>query len=202
MKIHLLIIGLLFFLLQQVQAQKEGSIQGIVKDSSSGLPLEGATVTVLLVKDSSLVGFSRTNGNGFFSIRNIDNGSYRLLITHVGYLNISRSFAVTASLPGIDFGVLFINNKSTLLKEVTVTQEKPPVVIRNDTLEYNAGSFKTKPNAVVEDLLKKLPGVQVDGKAFSGNDPGIAAEYEQKIFEQFSVCRMATGTILKAMVLA
>ena len=193
MKLYLLLLlPLLFFF--NANAQKEGSIKGIVTDTVSGLPLSGATVTVLLAKDSSLVSFGRTNTLGAFNIRNIENGDYRLLITHVGYTNISKSFSVTASLAAIDFGMLIISNKSTLLEEVTIAQEKPPVVVRNDTLEYNAGSFKTKPNAVVEDLLKKLPGIQVDkdgkvksngeevkkvlvdGKEFFGNDPKMATK--------------------------
>ncbi len=81
-----------------------------------------------------------------------------------------------------------------MLDEVKVVQEVAPVTLRNDTIEYNAGSFKTKPNAVVEDLLKRLPGVQVDkdgkikangeevkkvlvdGKQFFGNDPKVATK--------------------------
>ncbi|MEP6728621.1 MAG: TonB-dependent receptor [Bacteroidota bacterium] len=194
MKVYLLLINIFFSSLLAVHAQKEGSIKGIIKDTSSGLPLSDATVTVLLAKDSSLVSFSRTNNNGFFTIRNLEKDAYRLLVTHVGYLNITTQFVITATFTDIDFGTLIINNKSTLLQEVTVTQEKPPVVIRNDTLEYNAGSFKTKPNAVVEDLLKKLPGIQVDkdgkvksngeevkrvlvdGKEFFGNDPKMATK--------------------------
>jgi hypothetical protein len=194
MKIYLFVITMLIASLLTANAQKEGSIKGLITDTASGLPLNGATVTVLLAKDSSLVSFSRTNSNGYFSIRSLDKGAYRLLVTHVGYLNISREFVVTTTLTDIDFGTIAINNKSTLLQEVTVTQEKPPVVIRNDTLEYNAGSFKTKPNAVVEDLLKKLPGIQVDkdgkiksngeevkrvlvdGKEFFGNDPKTATK--------------------------
>jgi Outer membrane protein beta-barrel family/Carboxypeptidase regulatory-like domain len=194
MKKHLLIINCLLFSLITLYAQKEGSIKGIVKDTATGLPLSGATVTVMFASDSSLVSFARTNSNGFFAIRNISNGNYRLLITHVGYRNISKAFSVTGALSDIDFGELAISNKSTLLDEVTITQEKPPVIIRNDTIEYNAGSFKTRPNAVVEDLLKKLPGVQVDkdgkiksngeevkkvlvdGKEFFGNDPKMATK--------------------------
>ncbi|HTE09896.1 MAG TPA: outer membrane beta-barrel protein [Chitinophagaceae bacterium] len=194
MKIYLLVIIILTASLLTVQGQKEGSIKGAIKDTASGLLLNGATVTVLLAKDSSLVNFSRTNSNGYFSIHNLENGGYRLLVTHVGYINISKPFVISAALTDIDFGTLIISNKSTLLQEVTVIQEKPPVVIRNDTLEYNAGSFKTKPNAVVEDLLKKLPGIQVDkdgkvksngeevkrvlvdGKEFFGNDPKMATK--------------------------
>ncbi len=188
---------LLFVFIQSIaiaNAQREGSIKGIVQDTLSGQPLNNATITVFLAKDSSLVSFSRTNSSGAFTIRQLDNGNYRLLVTHVGYVNISRLFSISAGLQEINFGTLSINNKSNLLQEVTVTQEKPPVVIRNDTLEFNAGSFKTKPNAVVEDLLKKLPGVQVDkdgkiksngeeikkvlvdGKEFFGNDPKMATK--------------------------
>ncbi|MEP6746739.1 MAG: TonB-dependent receptor [Bacteroidota bacterium] len=177
-----------------LQAQKEGSIKGIVKDTGSGQPMAGATITILLAKDSSLINFSRTNSNGFFTIRNLEKGSYRLLVTYVGFHNINRSFFITEMLPDIDFGTLIISNNNTVLDEVTITQEKPPVLIRNDTLEFNAGSFKTKPNAVVEDLLKKLPGMQVDkdgkiksngeevkkvlvdGKEFFGNDPKMATK--------------------------
>ena len=194
MKLYLLLLVTLLSSFLNANAQKEGSIKGIVKDTASSQLLSGATVTVLLAKDSSLVSFARTNSQGIFSIRNIEYGNYRLLITHVGYVNISKVFSLSASLVDVDFGMLVISNKSTLLQEVTVTQEKPPVVVRNDTLEYNAGSFKTKPNAVVEDLLKKLPGIQVDkdgkvksngeevkrvlvdGKEFFGNDPKMATK--------------------------
>src|SRR5450432_1621474 len=194
MKKYLLVINLIITSLPTLHAQKEGSIKGIVKDTSANQPLADATITVLLAKDSSLVSFSRTNSNGFFSIRNMDKGDYRLLITHVGYRNLNKLFSVTNALADIDFGTLFISNKSVLLDEVTITQEKPPVVIRNDTIEFNASSFKTKPNALVEDLLKKLPGVQVDkdgkiksngeevkkilvdGKEFFGSDPKMATK--------------------------
>src|SRR5437762_13294838 len=98
MKLYLLLISLLIAPVLFVNAPKEGSIKGIIKDSVSGLPLGNATVTLLLAKDSSLVSFSRTGSNGFFSIRNIENGAYRLLITYVGYVNISKDFVITSAL--------------------------------------------------------------------------------------------------------
>src|SRR5262249_50846342 len=153
-----------------------------------------ATVTIMNASDSSLVSFSRTDQTGGFAIKSLGKGKFRLLITHVGYRNISKNFILSDSVRELDFGFLVINNKSELLKEVTVTQEAAPVTIKNDTTEFNAASFKTKPNAVVEDLLKKLPGIQVDkngtikangeevkkvlvdGKEFFGNDPKIASK--------------------------
>jgi hypothetical protein len=136
MKRYLLTIYLIIFL-TTAWAQKDGSIKGIVHHTASMQPLAGASVTVLLAKDSSLVNFSRTNNNGFFAINNIEKGNYRLLITHIGYRNIDKVFLVTTALPDIDFGDLVISNKSTLLNDVTVTQEKPPVVIRNDRVVEN-----------------------------------------------------------------
>ncbi len=194
MKKQLLLLSLFIFFSAWLQAQKDGSIKGLVKDTAANLPIGDATVTILRSADSSLVSFTRTNDQGFFSLRNIGPGQYRLLITHVGYRNTERSFIISGALPFIDFGRLPLAGTATLLTEVTVTQERPPVTIRNDTIEFNAGSFKTKPNAVVEDLLKKFPGIQVDkdgkikangeevkrvlvdGKEFFGNDPKMATK--------------------------
>src|SRR5438128_2377278 len=83
--------------LLSAHAQKEGVIKGIVQDTANSQPLNNATITVFLAKDSSLVSFSRTNNSGFFTIRNLDIGNYRLLVTHVGYLNISKQFSISAA---------------------------------------------------------------------------------------------------------
>src|SRR5882724_2918540 len=177
-----------------VTAQHDGSVRGILMDTAIRQPVQNATVTVMDAKDSSLIAFSRSEQNGRFTIKGLVTGKFRLLITHVGYRNVSRNFILSDSIREIDLGYLAMSNKSDLLKEVTVTQEVAPVTIKQDTVEFNAGSFKTKSNAVVEDLLKKLPGIQVDkngtikangeevkkvlvdGKEFFGNDPKIASK--------------------------
>src|SRR5882724_2901467 len=101
---------------------------------------------------------------------------------------------ISETVRDLDIGELILTSESSLLAAVTVGKEVAPVSIRNDTIEFNAGSFKTRPDAVVEDLLKKLPGVQVDkngnikangeqvkkvlvdGKEFFGNDPKVATK--------------------------
>jgi hypothetical protein len=140
-------------------AQNKGNIRGTLMDTASKNPVTDATITILQAKDSSLVTFSRSNSNGVFNVDYLDKGNYRMLVTHVGYRNLSKFFEITETNKSVDLGYIAMNNKSVMLNEVTVSQEKAPVTLRNDTVEYNAGSFKTKPNAVVEDLLKKLPGV-------------------------------------------
>src|SRR6185295_7373503 len=135
-----------------------------------------------------------TDNNGRFELNGIQNGEYRLLITHVNYHNSSRVFKIDDDHKNIDLGSISMNDRTKVLSEVTVRGEAPPVTLVGDTIQYNAGSFKTQPNANVEDLLKKLPGVKVekdgtvkaqgekvqkvlvDGKEFFGNDPKIATK--------------------------
>ena len=133
-----------------------------------------------------------TDNNGRFELSGIQNGEYRLLITHVNYHASNQVVKIDNDHKNIDLGNIIMNDRTKVLSEVTVTAEAPPVTLVGDTIQYNAGSFKTQPNANVEDLLKKLPGVKVekdgtvkaqgekvqkvlvDGKEFFGNDPKIA----------------------------
>ena len=185
---------ILLFFAQLSFAQNNGSIRGNCVDTALKQSVSDVTITILHARDSSLVTFGRTNKTGVFNIQYLPPGNYRLLATHIGYRNISKPFEITNDKREIDAGYLILHSKASILEEVTVNLEKPPVIFRNDTIEFNAGSFKTKPNAVVEDLLKKLPGIQVDkdgkikangeevkkilvdGKEFFGNDPKIASK--------------------------
>lgn len=177
------------FALVAAQAQRF-SIQGIVADSAAA-PLEWATVALLSDKDSSLVNFATSDAKGSFEIKGVAGGNYVLQISFVGYSLYSRSIELKENL---DLGKIVLAPQSTNLSEVMVTSDRIPVMVKKDTIEFNANSFKTQPNAVVEDLLKKLPGVVVEsdgtikaqgetvrsvlveGKEFFGNDPKIATK--------------------------
>lgn len=188
------IYPLLSFLLMSMMAfsQKNGLVRGVVMDTAAKHPVAGATLTVLQRKDSSLVSFSMTDNNGRFEMRNLANGDYRLLITHVNYHNSNRYFSIKDDKKEIDLGNINFYDAAQVLPEAVVIAEAPPVTMVGDTIQYNAGSFRVQPNASVEDLLKKLPGVKVekdgtvkaqgekvnkvlvDGKEFFGNDPKVA----------------------------
>ena len=175
-------------------AQRDGTVRGHLTDTAAHAAVTDATITVLDSRDSSLVAFSRSGASGQFAIRGLPAGIYRLLVTHVGYRNFNRIFAITDLVKEIDLGELVLVSRASTLAAVTVGNEAPPVTMRHDTIEYNAGSFKTRPDAVVEDLLKKLPGIEVDknggikangetvqkvtvdGKEFFGNDPKVATK--------------------------
>src|SRR5574338_582044 len=159
-------IYFLFFLLTAFSvssfAQKNGTIKGFAFDTSAKQPVAAATITVMQKKDSSLVSFTLTDNKGYFELRGIPNGEYRLLVTHVNYRNSNKYFTIDDNNKNIDLGNIIMNDKNKVLDEVVVKNEAPPVTIINDTIQYNANSFKTAPNANVEQLLKKLPGVTVD----------------------------------------
>src|SRR5205085_4718616 len=116
----------------------------------------------------------------------------RMMVTYSGYEAYRKEFTLTAKNNQLHFDSVLLIPTTKQLDEVMVFAERPPVMIRKDTIEFNASAFKTLPNALVEDLLKKLPGVQVDkdgninvngkavnrilvdGKTFFGDDPKMA----------------------------
>lgn len=191
-KIFLLLLSACFT--TALLAQKNGSVKGLAFDTISKQPVSSATITVLDRKDSSLVSFTMTGNDGRFQLAGLANGDYRLLITHVNYHNSNKYFSITEGVKNADLGNLVLNDKTKVLEEVVLANEAPPITLINDTIQYNAGSFKTPPNASVEQLLKKLPGVKVekdgsikeqgekvtkvlvDGKEFFGNDPKVATK--------------------------
>jgi hypothetical protein len=171
---------------------KIGTVKGTVVDTAGKRPLASASINILDARDSSLITFARTKESGSFEITRLDAGNYLLLVSYTGFGKLQMPFAITAAKPLQDFGSLVVTSTATLA-DVVVTAA--PIVVRGDTIEYNAASFKVnKPNAVVEDLLKKLPGVEVsadgtiktngqevkrilvDGKQFFGNDPKLASK--------------------------
>jgi len=178
-----------------VQAQKvAGTVSGTLQDSATSTALYDATVSIIKAQDSSLVSFTLSNSSGFFEIKNLDSSQYVLLVSYQGFQSLKKPFTISATQPHINLGKVLMHQSYTTMDEVVVT-DKVPVKIKGDTLAFNADAFKVnKPNATVEDLLKKLPGMQVekdgtvkaqgenvqkvyvDGKEFFGNDPKLATK--------------------------
>ncbi|MVM29482.1 outer membrane beta-barrel protein [Spirosoma sp. HMF4905] len=187
--ILLLLAGSRPLLAQKVAGKAE--IIGSVIDSVSGKPLRLASVSLITDKDSAYIDATITNGDGQFRLRNVGTGRFRLLVTFLGYRNASFWVTVGRETP-VDVGVLRMTEQANTLNEVVVKQERAPIAVKGDTVEFNANSFKTQPNAQVEELLRKLPGVEVardgtikaqgqavsrvlvNGKPFFGNDPKMA----------------------------
>lgn len=140
------------------------SIQSMVFDNENSLALELATVRLLNTTDSSLVQGCRTNMNGEFMLSKIKPGSYRLIVSMVGYKDYVQLVKMESK--NIILKNIHMAQSEHKLGEVEVKGTAAQLVVKGDTTEYNATAFKTAQNAVVEDLLKKMPGVEVssDGK--------------------------------------
>lgn len=192
MRIFLVLAALCFSL--SLSAQKpDGIIRGKLTDSTNKQPIPDATVSLLLAKDSSLVTFTLSNKSGVFEIKGLEPADYRLLVSHQAFTEIKKSVSLSADKKTIDLGEIFPANNIQTLGEVVITSEAP-IQVKGDTVQFNTSGFKTQPNATVEDLLKKLPGMEVDkdgnvktqgeqvqkvfvdGKEFFGSDPKLATK--------------------------
>lgn len=173
-------------------AQSTATVTGVVFDTLSKKGLAYSTVSIVHQKDSTLVSFTRADAEGKFKLTALPKGSYLITFSYVGYVPVWKPVQLAVA-EQIDLGKVALTD---LLNagNVTVTARRPPVTINNDTVEFNTENFKTQPNAVVEDLLKKLPGVTVEkdgtvkvngqkvnrflvnGKEFFTGDPKMATK--------------------------
>lgn len=181
---------LLFLLITGITCG-QNKITGQLLDTSLPLPLPNVSACLLSAKDSFIVTDTRTNKNGFFELKNIKDGDYLLLFTYPGYVDLFQPAQCKSdSTSIINLGIVSLMTKGHLLADVIIkSKSASAIVIRGDTTEYTADSFKVDKNANVETLLKQLPGIQidpyghikgqgkdvhkvlVDGEEFFGSDP-------------------------------
>ncbi|MEO6549994.1 MAG: TonB-dependent receptor [Ferruginibacter sp.] len=166
-------------------------LSGKLHEKLGGQAIANATVSLVNTADSSLVAFTRSDSTGFFLFSHLQPGHYRLSASHTNYHLYWQDVVLNNINTTTTLNDLLMNDR-TVLEEVTLHTQRPPVELNGDTLEFNAESFKTKPNAVVEDMLKKMPGVVVsndgtvsvngkqinrvlvNGKDFFNGDPKMA----------------------------
>ncbi|MES2575838.1 MAG: outer membrane beta-barrel protein [Bacteroidota bacterium] len=152
---------LLSFFFYSANAQNSIVVKGTVYDINTQIPLELATVYFSNVKDSTVIEYANTDKNGEFKIntKKYDKPVF-LKVNYMGYQPYVEE--QSALLESKDFGKIYLLQNSNLLNEVVIKSEAPPIRIKKDTLEFNAASYKVRPDANVETLLKQLPGVEVD----------------------------------------
>jgi hypothetical protein len=166
-------------------------VSGVVADSAGNV-LGGAMVVALTRPDSVLTKFATTRGDGQFTLRRLPPGDYILQVTFAGYQPVRRDFSITDA--NVDAGRVDMKTAAVELDALVVSAEHVPFVVKRDTIDYNVIAFPTRPNATVEDLLKRLPGIEVEadgsikaqgedvqnvlveGKEFFGNDPKVATQ--------------------------
>jgi len=167
------------------------TVRGKVTDTS-GDPMPQATVRLLKASDSTFVAGVKTNVSGGYAISGVRTGTYVIEAKYLGYNTAKENVKVGKS--DVTAPTLVLGESSIMLGEVSVVGVKPAIKVKEDTIEFNADSYKTQPNAVVEDLLKRLPGVEIDsdgkitangsevkkilidGKEFFSDDPKVASK--------------------------
>ncbi|MDT3403114.1 outer membrane beta-barrel family protein [Mucilaginibacter terrae] len=176
-------------------SQTTYSVKGSAADTIANVKLVNATISVLNAKDSTLRGFTRVAPDGSFSItKKLGKGKFILLATYPKYADYVEEFTLDSAHTTRNFGRISMILKSKLLEGVIVKGTRAAIKIKGDTTEYNASSFTVQPGAKVEDLLKQLPGIQVDkdgkitaqgqavpkvlvdGEEFFGDDPTLVTK--------------------------
>lgn len=182
-------LGLALFCCMAVNAQY---VKGVLLDPVEGNTVSGATVSLKNSTDSTNEYKTLSDTAGNFSFNNISTGSYILMASSIGFEFLQKSVAVTDSLPNVELGDVYLPKKTQTLEGVVVVASPPAVTQKGDTTQFSASQFKTNPDATVEDLIKKMPGitvdksgtvtaqgeqvkkVTVDGKDFFGDDATMA----------------------------
>lgn len=176
-----------------VFSQNSFQLSGKIVDEISKAPLELATIYLTNVKDSTIVDYTISDKNGNFNLKARKSETpINFKVSYNGYQNFNKR--IENILADKDFGNVVLTEQTAQLDEIVLKGEIPPIQIKTDTLEFNAGSFKVAPDANVEALLKQLPGVEIDdegkitvngkevnnilvnGKPFFGKDGKIATQ--------------------------
>jgi hypothetical protein len=201
---YLLLFFVLFCTTLSFAQNQTFKLSGTLLSEEDNTPLESATIYLERVKDSTLVTYTISDRNGKFFIEDRTNDSHlNLYVSYVGYLTHIEKIAIDKE--EIILPPIILKPNTNELGEVII-RSRAPITIKKDTLEFNAKSFKTKKDANVEDLLKQLPGVEVDadgkitvngkpvnqilvnGKPFFGDDPTIATRnLSKEIIEKVQV---------------
>ncbi|MDR0825087.1 MAG: TonB-dependent receptor [Prevotella sp.] len=187
-----LYLSLLFIISLSAVAQSvDKEVQGAVYDAKTKEPLPYVTVRLLTQTDSIYVKGAATDENGKFRL-SVDTGKYIMEASFIGYKTFLQNFNISPKEPTFSFGNINLEKDAILLKEAVVEAQTPDIVVKGDTIEYNASSYSSQESDMLQDMIKNIPGVEVDengnitangksvkkilvdGKEFFGNDIPMA----------------------------
>lgn len=192
MKRFVLFIGLLLIGVS-IFAQNNGRITGKIVDQETKEPVAQANVRILHQKDSLYLNGVASDQEGNFAI-SVPYGNYIIHVTYVGHHDLFRNVTISNTNRTANLGSVELGTDNILLDAAVVTAKAAEIVVRGDTVEYNADSYKVTESAILEDLLKKMPGIEidsegkitvngreikkimVDGEEFFSTDPKVASK--------------------------
>lgn len=161
-----MIAGVAMLLLATFSAFSQSAaitISGHVIEADTKEPAIQASVQLLSLPDSTFITGAMTSQNGNFALpKKVKAGSYLLKVSYVGFQNRLLPLQLTSSVPNKNVGTISLKVDAVLLSEAVVTAEAPQVQAVEDTLVYNSSAYRTPQGAMLEELVKKLPGAEVD----------------------------------------
>ena len=157
------ILTLFYFLALIDATAQQSSLKGTITDTLNKQNLYNAVISILRTKDSVLVKFTRTDINGDFEVKNLPAGKFILMVSYPSYADYVDPITIEPATQKL-LGSLPLITKAKLLEEVIVRQRIGAIRVKGDTTEYKADSFHVSVNADVQELLRKMPGIQVNSK--------------------------------------
>lgn len=172
-------------------AGKKGSVDASVYDNETKEAIPYATIRLLQANDSTFVKGTTTDANGFFKIE-APLGIYSIEISFIGYRTYNEKIEISSKDPNIKLNKIYLNENTVMLNDAVVEAKVPDIVVKGDTIEYNATAYTSQESDMLQDIIKNIPGIEidsngnitangkpvqkilVDGKEFFGNDIAMA----------------------------
>ncbi len=179
------------------QTRRNFNLYMKVVEDLSGKPVEMATVTLMNASDTTKFKYASSARDGSVTMNGIVPGKYILKIEYMGYGTVRDNLSISDR--SLDLGTFRLAEQANMLKEAVISAVGNPIIVKKDTIEYTASSYKIADSDMLEDLLKKLPGLEVDsegkitangeeikkimidGKTFFLDDPQLASKNLQQI---------------------
>lgn len=168
------------------------TVSGRVVEEDTKEPVEMATVQLLALPDSTQAAGITTQKQGAFTLPKVKAGKYVLRISYIGFITQNIPLQLSEKAPAKNMGTIALQSDAVMLSEAVITAEAPPVTVKADTTEYNASAYRVAEGAMLEELVKKIPGaevdkdgkitlngkeikkIMVDGKEFFSDDPSVS----------------------------
>ncbi|GAB4093279.1 peptidase associated domain and porin domain-containing protein [Flaviaesturariibacter terrae] len=149
-----------------------GTVSGRVRDPETLINLRGATVGVRSIRDSSYFVTANTDSLGRFRIGGLRADSFRVRFSYVGYAQLEQTFRLDSG-ASVDLDDILLPRATRELTGVVIQGTTPPAVQKNDTVQFNASSYKVNPDATSEDLVRKLPGITIENGQVKSNGEAV-----------------------------
>ena len=159
------IIGTVLLLTTTLSAfsqTKNITVAGRVIEDDTKEPAVQATVQLLSLPDSAFAAGIATTAQGYFTLPKVKAGKYVLKVSYIGFQPTMLPLQLSAQNPNKNVGTLALKTDAVMLAEAVVTAEAPQVTVSEDTLMYNSSAYRTPEGAMLEELVKKLPGAEID----------------------------------------